>query len=327
MGGLVSQLLRVIARSLAPLTLAGAIVALVHPPVFLIFGNWFLWFFAATMLALGVVLEPSEFVDTLKRPREITLGILTQFTVMPLLGFLAAWYGGMSPGVALGFVIVGCAPGAMASNVVVYLAGGAVAYSVTLTSVATFLSPVLTPLLVEWLGGAFLPIPFWPMMRTILWTVLLPLLAGMFIRRRLGRTAALLGELAPVVAVVSIVVIIGYAVAANQARLLTVGVRVFALVVLVNGLGYLFGWYLGGLYGFGRRYRLALMIEIGMQNAGLGVALALRHFGPETAMPGALFATWCILTAALASALFKRKVSDGDWERESKSTGSRGPSR
>ena len=177
-----------------------------------------------------------------------------------------------------------------------------------MTSISTFLSPVLTPLLVKWLGGAFLPVPFWPMMRTILLTVLTPLLLGMFIRRRLGRTAALVGDLAPVVAVVSIVVIIGYAVAANQARLLAIGFKVFALVILVNGLGYLFGWYLGRLYGFDRGYRLALMIEIGMQNAGLGVALALEHFGPETALPGALFATWCILTAAVASALFKRKV-------------------
>jgi BASS family bile acid:Na+ symporter len=307
-GALISQLLRRAARSLAPLTLLGAVLALVYPPAFLLFADWFLWFFAATMLALGVVLEPSEFVDTLKRPREIALGLLTQYTVMPILGFLAAWYGGLGPGMALGFIIVGCAPGAMASNVVVYLAGGAVAYSVTLTSISTFLSPVLTPLLVKWLGGAFFPVPFWPMMRTILLTVLTPLLLGMFIRRRLGRTAALVGDLAPVVAVVSIVVIIGYAVAANQARLLAVGFKVFALVILVNGLGYLFGWYLGRLYGFDRGYRLALMIEIGMQNAGLGVALALEHFGPETALPGALFATWCILTAAVASALFKRKV-------------------
>ena len=145
-------------------------------------------------------------------------------------------------------------------------------------------------------------------MWTIVWTVLAPLLLGMFIRRRLGKTAAVVAELAPAVAVVSIVVIIGYAVAANQARLLTLGLRVFILVVLVNGLGYVLGWYLGRLYRFDRRFQLALMVEIGMQNAGLGVALALEHFGPETAMPGALFATWCILTAALASSWLKRKV-------------------
>ncbi|MEJ2078022.1 MAG: bile acid:sodium symporter family protein [Acidobacteriota bacterium] len=297
-----------IAAGLAPLTLLGALVALVYPPSFLIFADWFLWFFGTTMLALGLVLEPREFVDTLRRPREIGLGLATQFTVMPLLGFLAAYWSGLDPRIALGFVIVGCAPGAMASNVIVFLAGGAVAYSVTLTSFATFLSPVVTPALVEWLGGVFLPIPFWPMMQTILLTVLLPLLAGMLLKRRLRRFDAAIREAAPAVAVVSIVIIIGYAVAANHSALLSIGPQVFLWVVLINGLGYVAGWNLARLYGFDRRYQLALMVEIGMQNAGLGVALALRHFQAETALPGALFATWCVLTAAGASAWLRRRA-------------------
>ncbi len=306
-----SRVLRWIAAGLAPLTFLGAMAALVYPPSFLVFADWFLWFFAVTMLALGLVLDPGEFADTLRRPREIALGLATQFTVMPLLGFLAAYWSGLDPRIALGFVIVGCAPGAMASNVIVFLAGGAVAYSVTLTSFATFLSPVLTPALVEWLGGVFLPIPFWPMMQTILLTVLLPLVGGMLLRQRLHGFEKAIREAAPAVAVLSIVVIIGYAVAANHSALMSVGPRVFVWVVIVNGLGYLAGWYLARLYGFRRRYQLALMVEIGMQNAGLGVALALRHFQAETALPGALFATWCVLTAAGASAWLRRRSGAG----------------
>jgi bile acid:Na+ symporter, BASS family len=298
-----------IARLLAPLTLAGAVAAMVHPPLFLVFSGTFLWFFAATMFALGVVLEPREFVDTLRRPRELGLGLLTQYSVMPLLGFLAAYLSGLEPAVALGFVIVGCAPGAMASNVIVYLAGGAVAFSVTLTSLATVLSPLLTPALVKWLGGVFLPIPFWPMMQTIVLTVLLPLVAGMTFKRFAGPAGARARRLAPVVAVVAIVVIIGYAVAANQPYLLGVGALLFALVAVVNGLGYVAGWFLGRLYRFDASHRMALTIEVGMQNAGLGVALALRHFSPETALPGVLFATWCILTAAAATMFLKRRAS------------------
>ena len=300
-------MLRWIAAGLAPLTLLGAVAAFVYPPSFLIFARWFLWFFGVTMLALGLVLDPAEFVETLRRPREIALGLATQFTVMPLLGFLAAWWSGLEPGIALGFVIVGCAPGAMASNVIVFLAGGAVAFSVTLTSFATFLSPVVTPALVEWLGGVFLPIPFWPMMRTILLTVLLPLAAGMWLKRHLRRYDALIREVAPAVAVIAIVIIIGYAVAANHAALLSVGPSVLVWVVLINALGYAAGWNLARLYGFDRRYQLTLMVEIGMQNAGLGVALALEHFEPQTALPGALFAAWCVLTAAGASAWLRRK--------------------
>ncbi|UCF37693.1 MAG: bile acid:sodium symporter family protein [Acidobacteriota bacterium] len=302
-----TRILKIISNGLAPLTLLAAVAAYLHPPIFLPFSGSFLWFFAATMLALGVVLDPAEFVDTFKKPREIGLGLATQYSVMPILGFVAAYFSGLDPELALGFVIVGCAPGAMASNVIVYLAGGAVAYSVALTSIATFLSPLVTPSLVELLGGVFLPIPFWPMMNTILLTVLFPLVIGMALRRVLGSSLKRAREIAPAVAVTAIVIIIGYAVAANQEQIARVGGAVFALVVLVNALGYLIGWFLAALYRFERSYQLALMIEIGMQNAGLGVALALQHFSPETALPGVLFATWCILTAAGATAFLRRR--------------------
>jgi len=109
-----------LSRNMAVLTLAGAIAAYLFPPAFMVFKDYFLWFFAATMFALGVVLHPEEAREAMSRPGRIVLGVLTQFSVMPILGFLAATLAvqqGVSPGLALGFIIVGCAPGAMASNV------------------------------------------------------------------------------------------------------------------------------------------------------------------------------------------------------------------
>lgn len=147
-----------IANQLALLTLLGALAAYLHPPLFLLFKDYFLWFFAATMFALGLVLDAADIKREIINPKRIALGVLAQFSVMPLLAFLVAQYPGFTPAIALGFIIVGCAPGAMASNVMVFLAGGAVAFSVTLTTVATLLSPLLTPLLVKWLGGAILPV-------------------------------------------------------------------------------------------------------------------------------------------------------------------------
>ena len=299
-------LLRLIANGLAPLTLLGAIAAYFAPGLFLPFKDVYLWLFAATMFSLGVVLEPADLRETLTRPRDILLGVLTQFTVMPLLGFAAASLSGLPPALALGIIIVGCAPGAMASNVIVYLAGGAVAFSIALTTLATLLSPLLTPALVKLLGAAFLHIEFWPMVETIIMTVVMPLVAGMGLRMVLGPQLAFAKELAPAVASVAIVIICSYAVAANQARLASVGVEIFVLVVVVNALGYLLGWLAGRLFGFDRRHKLTLAIEIGMQNAGLGVALALKHFSPETALPGALFAVWCIITSAGAAAYYRR---------------------
>ena len=304
---IVISVCRFIANRLAPITLLGAIAAYLHPPLFLVFRDSFLWFFAATMFALGIVLDTGELRETARHPGRIGLGVLTQYTVMPLLGFTVAMLAPLPPEIAVGFIIVACAPGAMASNVIVYLAGGAVAFSVAMTTVATFLSPLLTPGLVELLGKVFLEIPFWPMMQTILLTVVVPLAAGILLGRCLGGQLELARAIAPAVAAVAIVIICSYAVAANQARIALVGGWVIAAVVLLNATGYLAGWWLARLYGFDATHRLTLAIEIGMQNAGLGVALALRHFAPETALPGALFAFWCILTAAGASSWLRRR--------------------
>ncbi|MFA9461784.1 bile acid:sodium symporter family protein [Thiohalorhabdus methylotrophus] len=303
-------MLRFVSRNLAPLTLVASVAAYAHPPAFMVFEGVFLWLFAATMLCLGLVLDPGDVRDALGRPLQIALGVLTQYLVMPVLGLGAALLvqrAGGSPALALGFIVVGSAPGAMASNVLVYLAGGAVAFSVAMTTAATFLAPLLTPWLVEGLGGRFLPVPFWPMMQTILMTVVVPLTAGMAVRPWLGRVRAGVERAAPAVASLAIVVICSYAMAANADRIAEVGMGTLAVVAILNGLGYLAGWGLGRLYRFDGRHRLTLAIEIGMQNAGLGVALALEHFAPETALPGALFAVWCILTAAGATGYLRRK--------------------
>lgn len=298
-----------ITNGLAPLTLLGAIIAYLSPETFIWIKPWFQYLFAATMFALGVVLHPEDLRETLTRPRAIALGVLAQYSIMPVLGFSAAMLSGLPPQLALGFIIVACAPGAMASNVIVYLAGGAVAFSIALTTVATFLSPLLTPTLVKWMGSVYFAIPFWPMMQTILLTVLLPLIVGLGVRRLLQQREGLLlvaEQLAPAIASLAIILICSYAVAANQSRLADVGGILIAVVVIVNALGYLLGWQAARLFGFDARHRLTMAIEIGMQNAGLGVVLALKHFEPETALPGALFAVWCILTSAGAAAYLRR---------------------
>jgi len=300
------KILQSISNQLAPLTAAGAVIAFIYPPSFLIFKDVFLWMFAATMFSLGMVLELDDLKTTVKEPGKISLGLLAQYTIMPALGFAAAWFSQLEPQVAIGLIIVACAPGAMASNVVVYLAGGALAYSIALTTVATMLSPILTPALVQWLGGAFLPIEFWPMMKTILLTVLLPLLTGISLKHVLGDKAQPVVNAAPAIAVLAIVVICSYAVAANQTRLVELGPTLLITVIIVNAWGYIVGWQLARLFRFNRRHKIALSIEIGMQNAGLGVALALKHFEPETALPGAIFAVWCIITAAGMTAFLRR---------------------
>ncbi|MFO8025780.1 bile acid:sodium symporter family protein [Thiohalophilus sp.] len=307
-------LFRFIANALAPLTLLAAALAWWHPPLFLIFKPAFIWLFAATMFAVGMTLNRQELIATLKQPLQIAQGVMTQYLLMPLLAFGVVTLADLPPALALGFIIVGCAPGAMASNVMVYLAGGTVALSIAMTTVSTLLSPLLTPTLVEWLGGQFIPVPFAAMMRTIVITVVVPVGLGLWLQPYLGRHLATAREVAPGIAAIAIIIICAYAMANavnhNALAMQDYGLSVSGLVVLLNAMGYAGGWLLARLYGFDRRRRLTLAIEIGMQNAGLGVVLALAHFAdqPQTALPGALFAVWCIVTAAGATAWFRRRA-------------------
>jgi len=195
-----------------------------------------------------------------------------------------------------------------AMYLITYLAGGAVAFSIAMTMVATMLSPLLTPALVELLGSAYMDIPVWPMMQTIMWTVVMPLLLGMALRTQLGQRIAQAEMIAPGIAAVAIIIICSYAVAANHDRIAETPLLVIALVILLNGLGYALGWLAARLFHFDYSYKITLSIEIGMQNAGLGVALALKHFQPEAALPGALFAVWCIITAAAMTRYMHKKT-------------------
>ena len=142
-----------------------------------------------------------------------------------------------------------------------------------------------------------MPIPFWPMMQTIFMIVVLPLLIAMLIKPKFKVWHRQIEHIAPALASIAII-ICSYAVAANQERIAQLSAWVIVLVILVNALGYVFGYFVARLFHFKASYRITLMIEIGMQNAGLGVALALKHFEPQTALPAALFAVWCIMTTA-----------------------------
>ena len=187
----------------------------------------------------------------------------------------------------------------MTSNVISYLSKGDVAYSVSLTAVSTTLCPVLTPLLTLVLAGTKVPVAFWPMFQTIIWVVVIPLFFGFVIRKMATKQVDKLGEIPSTLSVIAIVVITSYVIAANSESLGLATLGIIVAVAFHNALGMLLGFFAGfaGRLNFLRRKTLS--IEIGMQNAGLGVVLALAHFGNEVAIPAAIFTVWCIFSASL----------------------------
>lgn len=266
-----------------------------------------LWFFSLTMFGIGAVLTAEDFKNIVRRPVIVLIGSIAQFTIMPLGAFALSKLFNLSPMLAAGLIIAGCAPGAMSSNVMSYIAGADTAYSVSLTTVSTLLCPLLTPALTKWLAGATLPVDFWKMFFDIVFMVVLPLAAGFAIRHFFSKIVEKIKDVFPAISVTFIIFICTVVIANNRERMLHASAAIIAVVVLLNVYGMAAGYGVGKLFRMPFNQRRTLSIEIGMQNAGLGTVLAIEHFGSEAAIPTAFFVFTCIITASVMTEIWKSR--------------------
>lgn len=131
------------------------------------------------MFGMGSQMSLKDFAGVIKMPKGVIVGILCQFTIMPIMGITVATIFNFPPEIAAGIVLVGSSPSGMASNVMSFIAKANLALSVTLTAFATLLSPLLTPLLMKVFAGQLIEINFWNMMLGIFNMVILPICAGL----------------------------------------------------------------------------------------------------------------------------------------------------
>lgn len=260
------------------------------------------------MFGMGMTLTWDSFTEVLKRPAVIALGLLLQFLVMPLGAWLIAGLLGLPPYLMAGLVLVGACPGGTASNVVCYLARGDVALSITLTTASTLLAILLTPMLTWLYVGQKVPVPVVSMLWSIFKIVLLPVSMGVLVNSLFGRRLHRVKDLFPLVSVVAIVLIIAIIVALNRDNIAVMGVSVALAVVLHNLLGLTCGYWVPRLIGLPERICRTLAIEVGMQNSGLGVALAVKYFSAAAALPGALFSIWHNLSGSILAGYWARRM-------------------
>jgi BASS family bile acid:Na+ symporter len=259
------------------------------------------------MFAMGMTLTTDDFLTVLRRPFPVMLGVVLQFLLMPLAAWVLAKLAGLPPQLAVGLMLVGCSPGGTASNVICYLAKGDVALSITLTTVSTLLAIIATPLLTLLYAGATVPVPAVDMLITILKVILMPVLLGVLVNHFFHRSLLVVRNLFPVVSVAAIVVIIAIIVALNQGQLENLVPGVLIVVVLHNLVGLAGGYWLPRVLGRELRECRTLAIEVGMQNSGLAVALAVKYFSVSAALPGALFSIWHNLSGSLLAGYWSRQ--------------------
>ena len=261
------------------------------------------------MFGMGLTLKPEDFRVVFSRPKDVLVGCLAQFTVMPLLAFLLTRVFRLEPALAIGVILVGCCPGGTASNVITYLAKGDLALSVGMTAVSTLLAPILTPLLVWLLAGETVDVDVIGMLLSILWVVILPIVLGLLVKRFWPRTTEKASDYLPALSSLAICVIVLIVIAANAHKLLDGGWIILIVVVLHNVCGLAAGYLIGSVLHLSTAKRRAISVEVGMQNSGLASSLATLHFAayPLATIPGALFSVWHNISGAVVARIYARK--------------------
>lgn len=285
-------------------------LAYIYPQAFVELKPAIVYLLGVVMFGMGVMLTGEDFYRVLTRPRVIFTGVLLQYLLMPVLAWLLSLGLDLSPALMVGMVLVGASPGGTASNVICYLARGDVALSITLTSCSTLLAVVATPLL-SWLYlGQSVEVPVIKMLVDVLRIVIAPVIAGLLVNTLLGKRIRAVKPVFPLISVLAIVIIIAIIVALNQSRLHALAATLFLAVTLHNVIGLAGGYWLSRCLGYEQRICRTLAIEVGMQNSGLAVALAIKFFSPMAALPGALFSIWHNLSGAVLSTWWSRRKAE-----------------
>ncbi|WP_017585959.1 bile acid:sodium symporter family protein [Nocardiopsis ganjiahuensis] len=292
----------------AVLVLVGAIVGLLVPAQTALIAPHVPLLLGIIMFGMGLTMRPVDFAIVAKHPKAVLLGVVAQYTVMPLLAWGIAHAFALPPLLVVGMILVGASPGGTSSNVIVYLARGDVALSVAMTSISTMLAPFVTPLLVLGLAGSTLPVSAGDLFLSILQVVLLPVVAGLLLRTFADRFVTPVLPLMPLVSVTGIVLVVAGVVGANSDAVLTTGLLLALAVILHNTLGLLLGYLVGYFGKMPETARRAVSVEVGMQNSGLAASLATTHFEPVAALPGALFSVWHNLSGAAVATYWARRA-------------------
>ena len=311
---MIKEICNLIARWMGALVLLMALLSVMMPAPFMAIDTWWINpLLGVIMFGMGLTLSPQDFRIVFSRPRDVLVGCLAQFTIMPFMAWLLTKAFSLPSDLALGVILVGCCPGGTASNVITYLAKGDLALSVGMTATSTVLAPFMTPFLTWLLAGTLVDVNTLGMLQSIVYVVIAPILGGLLIQHFLpGFTKRAVAYL-PAFSTLVIAFVVGIVVGHNASRLLTGGFLVIIVVVLHNLSGLALGYGVGRMLSLSHEKRAAISIEVGMQNSGLASSLATLHFAafPMATIPGAIFSVWHNISGALVAKVYSMKAQRG----------------
>ena len=287
-----------------------SLLAYFLPALFIDLKIYIIPLLSLVMFLMGLTLTVEDFQRVLVTPKAIFIGVLAQFLVMPLIAFGLSLALSLPEQLAAGLILVGCCAGGTASNVICYLAKGDVALSITMTVASTLFGVLLTPLLCLLYIDENINVDHLSMLLSIVRMVLLPVVLGVVLNYFFHRAVKKIEPVLPALSIITIVVLIAIIVALNQQKLVMVGPLVLLAVVLHNLLGLSCGYGIARLAGLNVKQCRTIAIEVGMQNSGLGVALAVKYFSPVAALPGALFSIWHNIAGSILAGYWRNSSQE-----------------
>ena len=303
------KIANIIQSQIAIIVLVVAVVALLVPSSF----SWIkpssiVWLLGIIMCGMGINLKLSDFKVVFSRPKDVVMGCIAQFTIMPLLAWLLTLAFNLPADLAIGVILVGCCPGGTSSNVITYLAKGDLALSVGMTAVSTVLAPIMTPFLTYLIADKSVDVDVWGMLLSIVYVVIIPIIIGIAISHYAPKVKESVSAYLPAIAAIAIAAIVGCIFASTSEQLLKTGAVIILVVILHNLCGYGLGFIIGYIFHLDRKKLIAISVEVGMQNSGLATSLAKTHFAacPMAAVPGAIFSVWHNFSGALLAAFLNR---------------------
>ena len=302
-----------VGKSMAFIVLIIAAMALFLPGTCLwIQTKWINYLLMVVMFGMGLTMKVSDFAVVFSNPRDVIIGCIAQFLVMPALAFALGRIFGLNDELLVGVVLVGTCPGGTSSNVITYLSKGDTALSVGMTSINTLIAPFLTPALTYLYLRTTVSVDVKSMFLSIIQVIIVPIGMGLLINKLFGKYTQKIMYAMPTVSVAAICLIVAAVVSHNSEKIMSAGFVILIIVIMHNLLGYVCGYLIGILFKMDISRKKAVSIEIGMQNSGLATSLASSAF-PDMAMatvPGAIFSVWHNISGAVLAGIYRRVSED-----------------
>jgi BASS family bile acid:Na+ symporter len=272
---------------------------------------------ATMVFAVALEVKGDDFRRVAQTPKAVICGLIPQFILLPVGTWLATLMLDLPPNVEVAMILVASCPGGSLSNVVTHYGRGNTALSVSVSAVASVIALFATPFNFSWMVASNPNTAQWLKVLAIdpsdIWLSLVLLLAlpmslGLVVASRLP---ALTARIQKPLSNFALFMLLAFIVAGlfKERQLLNMALLpLLLIVVLHNACGLFFGWITSVAMGVSVRDRRAVMIEGGMQNAGLALGIIAVQFNSDLGMVtiASLWGIWHIVSGMTLATIWRR---------------------